>query len=48
MTRILLAAMMVLTGATFANAFPSNNDAVVRDAVRHGSQISLHGVFDAQ
>lgn len=48
MTRALLAAVVLLTGATFANAFPVSNDAVVKDAVRHGAQISLHGVFDGQ
>lgn len=48
MTRALLAAVVLLTGATLANAFPVTNDAVVKDAIRHGAQITLHGVFDGQ
>lgn len=48
MIRALLAAVVLLSGATLANAFPVTNDAVVKDAVRHGAQITLHGVFDGQ
>lgn len=48
MTRTLLAALALLAGANLANAYPVTDDEVVKNAVRHGAHITLHGVFDAK
>lgn len=51
MTRIrtwLLVALLTSGLAGLAQAYPLTSDATVKDAIRHGTFITPHGVWDAQ
>ncbi len=51
MTRTLatLAVLLsVIAGTTVAQAYPFTRDPAYQAQIRHGSQITPHGIFDAQ